>query len=954
VVSPASAGRSALLERDDQLEQLGAALDDARAGRGRAVIVEGHAGLGKSQLLAAARGFARGTGMTVLEARAAELERDFAFGVALQLLEPALNRARPEERERLLAGAAGLATPLFEPDGPGPRDQEDLYPLLHGLFWVISNLAERGPVLVALDDAHWADEPSLRFLAYLAGRAGSLPMAVVATARAGRAAGEDTVLAQLTLTPRTETVRLEALSPGAVRRLVEAAYEPGEVAGEFAAACAEVTGGNPLLVRQLLVELVRQQVPADEEGARRVRELGPEPVSRAVLLRLADLQLGATALARAVAVLGDEVPVRRAAALGRLEPGLAAAAADALAAVDILRPGDPLGFVHPIVRSAIYAELPVAERAQAHARAARLLADEEAPAEQVAVHLLPGEPVGAEWAVDALRAAGERALSAGAPASAIRYLERALHEPAEPEVHGDLLVALGRAAAAAGDQQAAERLEAAIGSVADARRRAEILFSVGRTLQAHGRHGDAAQAFERGQRQLGDADRELGLRLEAAHIGAARMDVATVPLAAARVRAVRRRNLAGETPGERKLLAHVAYEEALAGVRRDEVVRLARAALGGGALLAEESADGVAVHLAALALAWSDELEAAAGALGAAQQDARRRGSPLGYATACYAQAQVHALAGRVDDAVADAQTALAAAADGWRLALPGAHAALGRALTERGELDAAARALELPGGDDAWEQTVALGQLHDARGWLALAANDPAAALGHFEQCRRRQTWIQAPNPAVMPWRSGAALCHAALGDPDTARGLAGHEVALAREFGSPRAIGVGLRILGLVTAGEEGRSRLVQAVGALARSPARLELARARCDLGAALRRMGRRGDAQEQLRLALDLAHRCGAHALADRARDELAAAGARPRRVILTGAGALTASQRRVAELAAEGLTNKQVAERLFLSPKTVEGTLARAYRKLGIGSRAELGAAMSTRLSLRSS
>src|SRR5205823_10645355 len=135
---------------------------------------------------------------------------------------------------------------------------------------------------------------------------------------------------------------------------------------------AEVTGGNPLLLRQLLVELERQGVPAEPAGERRVRELGPEPVSQAVLLRLADLQLGATALARAVAVLGDEVPLRRAAALGRLEPGMAAAAADALAAVEILRPGDALGFVHSIVRSAIYAELPAAERARAHPRAARL------------------------------------------------------------------------------------------------------------------------------------------------------------------------------------------------------------------------------------------------------------------------------------------------------------------------------------------------------------------------------------------------------------------------------------------------------------------------------------------------------------------------------------------------------------------------------------------------------
>src|SRR5207244_815541 len=160
----------------------GAALDGARAGSGRLVIVEGHAGLGKSKLLAAARGFARGTGMAVLEAGASELERDFAFGVALQLLEPAVTGAHDGERERLLAGAAGLASPLFERDGRAPGREDDLYPLLHGLFWVVSNLVERGPALIALDDAHWADEPSLRFLLYLAQRVAALPVAGVATA----------------------------------------------------------------------------------------------------------------------------------------------------------------------------------------------------------------------------------------------------------------------------------------------------------------------------------------------------------------------------------------------------------------------------------------------------------------------------------------------------------------------------------------------------------------------------------------------------------------------------------------------------------------------------------------------------------------------------------------------------------------------------------------------------
>jgi DNA-binding CsgD family transcriptional regulator len=137
-----------------------------------------------------------------------------------------------------------------------------------------------------------------------------------------------------------------------------------------------------------------------------------------------------------------------------------------------------------------------------------------------------------------------------------------------------------------------------------------------------------------------------------------------------------------------------------------------------------------------------------------------------------------------------------------------------------------------------------------------------------------------------------------------------------------------------------------LEAAVGHLAGTHARLELARARVDLGAALRRSGRRADAREPLRLGMDAAHACGAAPLAERARDELRAAGARPRRLATTGAQALTASERRVARLAADGLTNRRIAEELFVTMATVETHLRHAFRKLGIRSRDDLAAALS--------
>ncbi|MDX6669696.1 MAG: hypothetical protein QOI91_59 [Solirubrobacteraceae bacterium] len=941
---------SALLEREPALETLLTALDDARGGRGCLVVVEGHAGMGKSQLLSAARGFAKATGVRVLAAGAGELEGDFGFGVALQLLEPALSAAEPAERDRLLAGAAGLSAPLFAgaPPGPAEGSEDDLFPLLHGLYWLVSNLTESGPLLVAVDDAHWADAPSLRFLLYLAQRLAALPVALVVARRPGEPAGDEELLARLAGHAAAVRVALEPLSEVAVGRLVRATFAE-DVPGGFNAACTEVTRGNPLLVNQLLAALQAEGTEPDAAGERRVRELGPEEVSRSVLLRLSGLQLGATSLARAISVLGDGTPLRRATALGGLEAGLAREAADALAAAEILRPGDPLAFVHPIVRSAIYAELPASERARMHVAAATLLREEDAPPELVAPHLLKGEPAAQEWVVDVLRAAAERALAAGAPGSAVRCLRRALEEPPPRGERGEVLAALGRAAAAAGDPRAVEHLEDALAAIGDPQRRAEISYATGRALGASGRNREAAEIFDRGLLELagveGGGESELALRLQAGYVGAARRDVATLPLAVARLRPILARQLAGSTPGERALLAHVAYERALSGESGEEVRTAATAALGSGLLLEEDTVDGVAFHHAVAALAWADDLDGALDALAGAVEEARRRGTAFGYASAVHSRASIHHLAGRVDEALTDARVAMAAGREGWRLALPAAHAVACRSLIDRGETSAAAETLELPGGEARWEATVALSQLIEARGWLCLAEGDAEGAAESFQECSRRQTWVQAPNPAVMSWRSGAALAAQALGESERARRLAEQEVELASAFGARRPIGIALRTCGLVTGGEEGIELLQAAVQALERSPAKLELARAQTELGAALRRAGRRHAAQEELRKALDRAHRCGAVAVAERAREELSAAGARPRRPHLSGLESLTASERRVAELAAGGSTNRAIAQALFVTVKTVEWHLRNTYLKLGIASRRDLVGAM---------
>ena len=191
---------------------------------------------------------------------------------------------------------------------------------------------------------------------------------------------------------------------------------------------------------------------------------------------------------------------------------------------------------------------------------------------------------------------------------------------------------------------------------------------------------------------------------------------------------------------------------------------------------------------------------------------------------------------------------------------------------------------------------------------------------------------------------RHGAA---APVGGREEALALVEEEVGLAHEFEVPRELGMALRVNGLVRGGDEGMARLEEAAGVLMRSQAPLERARALTDLGSALRRRGRRADAREPLREGLAIALRSGAAAVAQRAHSELIASGARPRRLALSGPDALTASERRVAELAARGLTNRQIAESLFITEKTVEGHLSHAYRKLDIGSRTQLSDAFAT-------
>jgi ATP/maltotriose-dependent transcriptional regulator MalT len=269
----------------------------------------------------------------------------------------------------------------------------------------------------------------------------------------------------------------------------------------------------------------------------------------------------------------------------------------------------------------------------------------------------------------------------------------------------------------------------------------------------------------------------------------------------------------------------------------------------------------------------------------------------------------------------------------------------LAHVLFEQGELNGAEEVL-VPLEGEIERNSLTAAVLRLARGRLRVAQGRIDEGLADFLGVGRLATRAHVTCPGYLAWRSEAALAHLALAEHEAARLLADEELELARIYGAPRVLGLAKHAAGLVVGGDQGVALLREAVDALERSNARLERARTLTDLGAMLRRRNRRMEAREFLRDALDAAHRIGARPLAERAETELRASGGRPRRIVLSGLDSLTASERRIAELAGQGLSNREIAQTLFVTNRTVEGHLTNVFRKLQLDSRTKLNAALS--------
>lgn len=925
-----------LLEREGELSALDDAISAAGTSQGRLIIIEGPSGIGKSTLLAEGRGHAAASGLSVLHARGSELESAFSFGVVRQLFEAAVAR---RESKSLFAGAAAHAGRLFHNDADSTQPNEDVaFSVLHGLYWLTLNLAESRPLVIAIDDLQWADFSSLRWLAYLARRIEEHGVCVMATVRPLE--DENPMLVEMLVDPATTVLRPTALSPSAASELVRSELA-AEADDAFCAACYRATGGNPLLLRELVRTLAAEDVPPVATSAETVERVAPDSISRSVNLRLSRLSPEARQLARAVAILGEGADRDHLAAMAGLERRQVAPAAATLARMDILRGGPPFEFVHPVVRNAVYENIAAGGREAEHARAAEILRDAGAAPPQIAAHVLLAPPGSVAEAVEVLAAAAHTAASEGGLESAARYLSRCLDEPVADDRRAELLLDLAAIELDLGSAGVADRLQRAIELIDDPERLVHARAQLGRALYWAGRAEEGVQVLEEALAEWTEDD-DFRRRLQAdLVINATRLSE--------RYEDARRLLESLDVdpdagPGARLLLIMQAYHEAATNGSRKRVVDRAKSAFSA----MSESEQRWNYVAPCYALLVSDHIDETVHILDTLVVLARNDGAVFNFAGLSIMRAALHYARGALGDAEADARSGLDAIPHRNVAWVSHAYGLLAQILLERGGADEAAAIVDegerwTPSGADSFM----LAPLLRARATVAAARGDHGTALDEALALGEALGAFGHHNPAFSypSWRSLVAQAQFALGRVDAAVVTAEEDVEQARAWGAPRPLGRALRVLGSIRGGKKGLEEIREAVEVLDGSPARLEHAYALADLGGALRRSNRRAEGRETLREALDLARRCGATVLAERAHEEIVAAGGRPRRLVLTGVDALTPSERRISDMAAEGLSNREIAQALFVTLRTVEMHLSNAFRKLDISARTQLQTAL---------
>ena len=864
--------------------------------------------------------------MLALRSIGAELEHDLSFGVVRQLFSRFLSDLSPEELDLLLRGPAGFARPILLPVTDASPSLGDP---LFGLWQLVQRMVERRPILLAIDDLQWIDDASGQFVDYLARRIADEPILLITASRPTEPGTDlDPLRSQSRL---LTTIRPAALSGPGIAHLMTAMAGTSPSTDEVDAV-KRVTGGVPFLVEEV-TRAASESSPT--ERADMIGRIAPESVGREVLRRLRRLPAGAVALAEAVAVFPAGASLTDAASVAGIGTASAATYADQLVGASVLAVGDRLKFAHPVMRAALYDQLGSFRRRQGHARAAVVLRERHADVEEIAAHLLAGEPAGDPHAVEFLERSADRAEASGALGAAVRYLARALDEPPPADRIVHLRHRLGKLEALIGSATAEATLERALSDATDPAERVAIALDLAALLSAAADPDRAVETLLQVQPLAEAAGRESALTVNAM-LAIVAWQSSEYGETYARVVDALPVDVDGATPGERLALTQIAarmfdrcapYQQTLATIRR---------AIGPGAAGPMVAGVDLADPLALLtACGGVDEAET----ICLRRQDqARATGHDSRYALAQVGLARIALARGRIRDAEATARLGLE---------LPGAQAAdrdsfafvMALICLLQGSLDEAEHWL----AGNIFETRAVLGRWV---GQVDLARGNLETAIASFERAWSALQERGSINPAESLFLADLVDALWRSNRHTEAMDLATGYLARSEQFGEPRPLGVANMILGRLQRGSAGIPFLERSVAILAASPYGLDGARSHLELGIALRRANQRANAREHLRHALDFAEREGVVAMADRAREELAASGARLRRTRVSGLDALTPSEARITRLAADGMTNREIAGHLFLTVKTVEMHLGNAFGKLGVGSRRELPALLS--------
>ncbi|MDT7789794.1 MAG: hypothetical protein QOF58_8213 [Pseudonocardiales bacterium] len=914
-----------LLERDDETNLVGQALEQARGGVGSIVVVAGPLGNGKTALLRALSRHPGAASFSVRHASATLMERDHAYGVVRQFLEPALTGA-PDE---VWSGSAVLARPVFG-GGAGDDGHDDAARSVQlGLLSLGRNLSAIKPLFVLVDDLQWVDEPSLELLEVLAGRIRHLPMVVLVTVREGDSLAERPAAASI-LAAATRRLRPRPLSPAGTAMLVRAKLGR-ECDEEFALACHEATGGNPLLVTALVLAWAVGGEAPTAGNADLVRTVRPAQARERVVACMRAQPDPVRRLLEAAAVLGESAELDAVGALAGLDEQTTAEIVRGLTRLGLFR---GTGFVHSCVREAVDDLMTAAEREQLNLRAVRLLYELGKPSESVAGQLLATSTPQGPWAVEALRDAAHVALRRGAPEAAVGYLRRALLDTSVDGLdRATVLVDLASAERLLDVNAAVRTLSYAVALLPGPRERAAALIRL--TPAVMGDAPEAVVSILRGvveefgpPERHGGVDRDLALRLEARLRFIGRTEPWELATTGARLDELR---AAGRTDSgaERELLSVLVNAATLtARVPARRVAALAEQLLARAPASSAHSAS--TAPLLVTALAAADSPGVVDGWLERALTAAQQRGDVVEQATIRTEQSLVHLLTGRVAEATRAASDAFDLGA--WNSSAVGASAAVlaGTVALQLGDRDLIDQMLASVKAEPANQCLATVtgllrGQAAVVRGEHAAAALTLTDCGAHLDRCGWR-------NPVLFPWRSALALVKLTLGATGDAIALAEEERLIAEEWGAASGVGRTLRVLGRVVGGARGLELTGRAIEVLRTSAHRLELLYA-------LRQQAEFTNLPDSWRSCLELAEEIGDQQITHRARTALGVSAPAS-----TG-GKLTRSEQKVAMLAVSGRSNQEIAEMLEVTSRAVEKHLTNTYRKLGVRRRTELGDAL---------